>query len=91
MNGTYADGDFFFNQALVGSTRADHFASDWFVGRAIYPTDFTDMAFSMTFVAAVPAPPSLVLLSISVVFLSGRALWRRGIGNLRVKGDSTMA
>ena len=48
-NGTYADGGFYFNQGFAGSSRADHFADQWFFAESIYPPDFHDIAFQLSF------------------------------------------
>jgi len=48
-NGTYADGAFYFNQGFAGSSRTDHFADQWFFAESIYPPDFHDIAFQLSF------------------------------------------
>jgi hypothetical protein len=46
-NGTYADGEFYFNQGLGGDTRDAHFANQWFFAESISISPYHDMAFQM--------------------------------------------
>ncbi|WP_455220083.1 hypothetical protein [Kaarinaea lacus] len=73
MNGTYADGAFYFNQGFGGDTRDEHFADEWFFGEALYPSVYHDIAFQMNYV---PVPAAIWLFGVGLVSLVG--VVRRG-------------
>lgn len=57
-NGTYAGGAFYWNQAFDGTTREEHFASEW---DSAAQTNYQDLAFQLHFV---PEPsPALLLVA----------------------------
>jgi len=62
MNGTYSDGAFYFNQGFAGTSRMAHFADAWFFAESLYPPDFHDMAFELSFAQPVPEPSMFPLL-----------------------------
>lgn len=75
-NGSYPNGEFYFNQALVGNSRAEHFAAPWFFAESIYPTRYYDLAFQLNFAPAtrdIPATSGLGLIAVSVLIV-GAAL-----------------
>ncbi len=68
-NGSYAEGEFYFNHAFAGDTREDHFADSWFFTESIYPPDIHDLAFELEFIPE----PSTFLLALCGTFM----VWRR--------------
>ena len=69
MNGTYGEGAFYFNHGFAGDSREQHFGDAWFFAESLYPPDYHDIAFQLTFAEPVPEPSSLSLLVLGLPLL----------------------